>query len=207
MTRLDSAQAVLNACGVSPGAAAQLKDLDRVAHSAMVWGTGPQHDHDWHAAMDRQCRQIVRTELQQSSVRQKLAALLRHRPTQVELIHSCGHLTPLYALNRFLTLLIADYMMEEMRIPVLVPRTRLTSVVSVSAGHFCTLTPATCHGRAHEVELEVAADCRDQSVPGATRKATKDVIVVRHGITAAARAIQNLTPLNRPRQILPPFIL
>lgn len=207
MTRLDSAKDVLDGSGVSAGAAMQLKDLDRAAHGAMAWGAGPQHDHAWHAFLDTECRRLVRFELQQSAVRQKLATMLRHMPQHIELIHSCTHLTPLYVLNRFLAWLIAEYLKEEKGVSLLVARTRLTSVASATSGHICTLSPAACHGRAHEIELETARDCRNSTLPSSTRKAIKDVIVVRHGITAPAQAIQNLTPAVRPRQILPPFIL
>ena len=52
MTGMKSAQEVLNACGVSLNPAAVLLTLDRVVHSALHWGDGGRHDHDWHQLLD-----------------------------------------------------------------------------------------------------------------------------------------------------------
>ena len=52
-----------------------------------------------------------------------------------------------------------------------------------------------------------APDCRTPAVAASRQTATREVIIVRHGITSASQALQNLTPLAHPRQILPYFML
>ena len=137
VTQKPSAREVFNACGLSASLPAQLKDLDRVVNHAYVWGRTARHDHDWHQLLDRQYRSAAQRELQQASVRQHLNALLANRPRETQLIHGCEHLTALYGLNRFLTLLIDEYLQQEHRLQVLVPKTQLAAVRSASLSHVC----------------------------------------------------------------------
>lgn len=202
MTGKNSAAEVLQTCALPVEVAAALKDLDRVVSSALHWGDGARHDHEWHRLLDNVCYQLSGDALKQAALRQSLKSLLALRPSRIRVVYGCDHLTSYYLLNRFLTILVSEYVRQEDGTKVLGPGMRLVDVSASGRSHACG-QPLLCFGQPHDVSLAPAPDCRAPVNAGPLPPSTWDVIVVRHGLAAGSQTIAGLTPLAHPRQILP----
>jgi hypothetical protein len=218
MTRLPSARAIaerLNTPGRMSFAdelAAAFKDPERRSAQAFHWwGRYPGHDHTLHESLDQYHLGIVRGLLAHSNmvgpstVRQALKDVLANRPRGVKLVHRCNHLTPTYSLNRFLTLLIAEYLRDEFSEQVLEPNCSVTEVQGTS-GHTCAKDPWDCHGRKHAVQFARWDHCAALAGGAALPPDNFDIVILRHGIDPGPDPFDDLTPLAQSRQVLPFYV-
>jgi hypothetical protein len=127
---------------------------------------------------------------------------LAHRPRRIKLVHHCNHLTPTYALNRFLTLLIAEFLVDEFNESVLQPQCSVIQVQGIS-GHTCAMDAKACHGQAHEVQFSRWDDCAAKTGGAPLPADIFDIVILRHGIDKDTAPFNGLTPLAQPRQVLP----
>jgi Pyridine nucleotide-disulphide oxidoreductase len=202
MTGVQSARELLKAVEISEDARNLLKDFDRYASHGNFWGDGARHDHAWHQYLDEQYRKVARDELTNAHVRDELSKRLDNRACELRVVHSCDHLTAYYGANRFLTLLIDEYLKAQ-RIHVLVPKTRLFDVHSAEYHHVCQGNAQDCYGQEHEVTCVQHDDCQEPDATGASITDTYNAIIIRHGIKFDQPAV--LARDSPGRQILPYF--
>jgi hypothetical protein len=203
-TRLNSASYILQALDLPAGIAATLKDIERRTACAFQWGTDPRHDHIVHMELEQLHLDQVERALQDTEVRTRLSRLLAGRPKKVQLVHNCIHLSPYYGLNRFLTLLISVYLKRFENSDVIRPKTGIISIRPVSP-HDCA-KPEHCHGEMHKVTFSSWPSCKDGALSPSHSAGQFNVIVTRHGIGDTEKAFDTLTPLARPRMILPYYL-
>ena len=205
MTGQKSAQDAFQKCGIPASIAANLKDIERRAASALHWGRHAQHDHSLHMELEQEHQTQAAATLIQPGVKAKLAALLKGRPTSLKLVYKCEHLTPFYGLNRFLTLLIAEHLKQTAGVSVLEPQTSVSSVTGTT--HVCAANPTLCHGETHWIVLDAWADCRATTSSGSKATERHNVLIIRHGILPSAPAFHSLTPVAQARQVLPYYLV
>jgi len=170
--------------------------IEQDSERSYVWGYDPEHDD--HAVLSRTQHEYTRVARQvlTAQLARKLDQLIVAR--DVELAFPCVHFQKVYALNRFITLLLAE------RLPgLLVPQKRLTAVAaSYPRYHQCKQDPNTCHGESHELTLDEHLDCRGKSNPRVQSFRTVQTLVVRHGVEAPEYVLGS-SRAPAPRQILP----
>src|SRR4029450_10910507 len=97
---------------------------------------------------------IVRTNIRQLIPVQANTS----KPVDVKLVYRCNHFAACYALNRFLVLLLAQFLKDEYQMSTLMPH---RSIANVTAGHTHTCgDPDVCEGVLHDVTLLDYHDCR-----------------------------------------------
>jgi len=160
--------------------------------------------------------------------------LARDKQLSIKLAYPCNHFSTSYALNRFLTLLIVQYMRK--RQPPDDPLSPLTKVMLVSGsnGHKCkpladnfdemdkdaTLirrlinAEATkdCYGKNHSVAV-VNAKCSTFDVAGANENEWAllegdpyNVVVIRHGVKPPKPLFKRSSAASPARQLIPYYI-
>jgi len=205
-TGRNSAREVFDACAIPQTIAAALKDIERRTACSYHWGEHAGHDHALHMELEREHGAQVAVALSDPGVRSNLRVLLAGMP-DLKLVHTCEHLTPFYALNRFLVLLIARYVERTTGTSIIEQQTAVTAVSAASSPHVCALSPSLCHGEDHDVELSDWNYCADNSAGSPKAREQFNVVVVRHGIAAGVPAFAALTPIAQPRQVLPYYLL
>ena len=224
--------------GVAPETAAMVVTVvGRLTHSnedqgsrLWQWGPGPRHgggpgrwDHSLHSGLHRAAANAL-AELRQNAADWPAAmAMLRARCTrrvfaEVVLLLSCAHLTPFYAFNRFVTLLLLDAFLPDRRVRA-VRAAALESVeclgpspLSAAGRHVVAVSARpwdSCHGLPHRVSVR-GSDCARGAWGPIAPLGTFDIIVIRHGIERrhAARGDAVNVPVQSPwgaraRQLLP----
>lgn len=205
-TGQNSARDVFDACGIPPTIAASLKDIERRSACSYHWGEHAGHDHALHMELENEHEAQVALALSDPNVWSNLGTLLAGRP-ELKLVHTCEHLTPFYALNRFLVLLIARYIDQTTGTSVIERQTAVTAVSTASRSHSCALNASQCHGEDHDVELSDWSYCADKSAASPKSHEQFNVVIVRHGINVGVPAFAALTPIAQPRQVLPYYLL
>lgn len=197
------------------------RDIERIIYNAedqaqrgYVWGTGDlwPHDHRVHEWLHNRHLDAIGELTSHSSwpqVENALDGVLKNPPNKlkVKLVFPCTHFTQCYGLNRFMVLLLAEFMERKHGLKILQPQTKVMDVVGV--GHSCK-KPNDCHGEDHEVVF-VPANCETFKSAGGDRNQHRavpggpyNVVVVRHGTQSPA-------PLFRQhpiafRQLLPYYL-
>lgn len=180
-----------------------IQSAEDQAQRAYIWGKTRQHDCDVHRVLHRVHEDTINKLRQDSSVwtiiRNELKILIGASVPDLELVHSCDHFSRCYALNRFLALLVAQYIEDEHRKKVLRSRVQVEDVTGSS--HQCANNPISCHGRDHDVTFR-ESDCR---ISGTSSKAGPyNVVIVRHGVNPPTYILHHSSgPISHPRQILP----
>lgn len=217
-TTLDSAEAVLKNCGLS---ASQCSTIERDLHSAedlaqrlFHWGPGQRagatvrNDHDTLRTLHQAHKRLAMAVLNKpgSRVPDELDGLIRHNLPRIRLIHSCDHFSNAYALNRFLALLVGEFLKTQRGQDIFVPRRRIAAI----RHRGCAPPPANprpwshCHGQIHDIDLEQLNDCRyPPGKAGSAETLTANVLIIRHGINTAA--IPSLPTVTISGNTMPPL--
>ena len=184
------------------------------AQRAYIWAETRRHDHDIHSALHRVYTNEV-DKLRASSLWDKICSVLDEVVgpfvPDVALAYPCDHFSRCYGLNRFLTLLLDEYLRDRLRREsvwyvhskkYLLPATRIENVRGT--GHRCARKPYQCHGLDHEVTFRVANDCFSSPLPPNKILGTYNVIIIRHGPTPPLTGlVHGGMPISFPRQVLP----
>lgn len=187
-----------------------LLSFDERAQRAFHWGdramTGWNgYDHMVLQTIHDEHRRLAQVLVQDSAVRQDIDKILRSDvPEELHLIHDCTHFPNVYPLNRFLVLLIAEYLG---RPGLLMPRRRVLEVNSHDISrHLCSGSHIACHGEEHDVHMMNAPHCLLPFDPHATVVETinANAVIIRHGIDVHTLTQPHLPDIALPRQ-LPPF--
>ena len=123
----------------------------------------------------------------------------------VELAFSCTHFARVYALNRFLALVLAEYLEKRTGKNPLLPRVRLNEVRGV-VGHVCASDPNVCHGQLHNVTFVSDPDCRREPTEPSPSRSGYTTVIVRHGVKPPA-FIYGGGAAGPPRQVLPHYAI
>lgn len=195
----------------------QLGSEEDQANRAWLWG-GRASDHALQMRLDTLHRQWVQAILGHaahgSKVRERLGRMLLHsQDVQLELIHPCGHFKALYALNRFLVHLIAEFARQEFAGGR--PRIQITQQKKVGSvrgvDHRCE-SPHGCHGKEHAVSLVDSPNCRIKRTDQKTGtgdtggpEQVYDAVILRLGIRKAniPKAFEKIPALQYDRHMLP----
>ncbi len=122
-------------------------------------------------------------------------------------MYRCTHLTCGYALNRFLVLLIAQYLKEfEERSTVLESKAGVTRVEKDAHPPTPCGDPKLCHGKDHKVYLQDFPECWEDGKDERKDPEIANVVILRHGIETKEVPWISLTPLSNPREVLPCYL-
>jgi hypothetical protein len=157
-------------------------------------------------------RQRVAEVLAIRGISTRLDRVVPQNVVPVHLVYRQPYMTAFYGLNRFLVLLLSEYVRLYRRMATVYPEVEISEISAYPPhSHVCinasgradgdydatgTLTRHTCFGMAHDVTLTAAA--AGAIVPP---KATYNVVIIRHGLERAPKL-----KLKRRRH-LPPFHL
>ncbi len=171
------------------------------AQRASLWAANRLHDHAiqmWLEQIHRKLAdQVLRNE---SSVRSALNNMVSGSRTHVTIAHRCSHFGRVYAINRFLALLIVRFL-EDRNL-----RPRRSGVVAESirsgeAAHSCDPSnPEWCYGYPHSVTfraddcLAASQDCSAATPFDAPAIENFDRIVIRAGVEAPSGIAVRLNP-------------
>lgn len=184
-TRCKSADEILDKIlrYVPAGLTSHLRDAEDRALREFVLGGGIDGHVDCGllTALEVEYLQAAQWLLARPGIAPTLDKLLRiDEFASLKVLHSCTHLSPCYALNRFLALLIIRHI--ETRSPGLAPIRRAghrlddVQCVSHNPGQ-----PLICHGQEHRVTAAAQANCTAR--PGAPASiGSFEVVIIRHGI-------------------------
>jgi FAD binding domain len=167
------------------------------------WGCSAKHDHVGLDRLHQEVERVVADALRRggSGLRQQLDRLLRKPVPSVRLLYECSHFSACYPINRFLALLFARYLEEDLaRGPVLLGGRRVLDITSADS-HRCQFDPVGCHGKAHDVAWVGLPDCR-QGQTNIQGSLAANVLVIRHGIDLTDYTPPDPTP-PLFRQLLP----
>jgi hypothetical protein len=209
LTKRKSAREIFVACGVPAGIKREIHSAEERAHRLLLWSATRRHDHIAQTALQDAHVAAARQALADSGVRQSLRVLLGPAPEDVRLVYQCSHFSNTYALNRFLVLLIAEFLAQEHgRSDVLMSGRRADHVRAVD-GHECAAEPSGCDGHEHHLVLGSAPQCWRDEDCGTTEMIPSEVIVIRSGLDLSGmrpklpHAVAMHTQLARPRHSLP----
>jgi hypothetical protein len=190
----------------------KIHNAEDQARRTFHWGPGTDRDHDTLKSLQLRHKRVVNLLLEKywECIDEALLDIVKdlEHEINVKLLHKCDHFTNCYALNRFLVLLISDYVLKksENRIKTIYPKTMLVEI----EGHGCNNTAPDCHGQGHEVLYVRAANCfeepdTDKSNYHYAKDGPYNVIIIRHGVDPS-HPLFNKLPISNPRQILPYYL-
>lgn len=157
---------------------------DEQAHRALLWTVpkdAPTH-HKVLATLHAAHTAFVSTLFggHSRTITTVLDTMTSGRNLAVELAHPCVHFGECYSLNRFVVLLLAEYLRRTTGHAVLAPEHALVRVDHTGPGR---CAPG-CWGPSHDVVLLTGVTCLNP--PGSTSSSRRDSfegVVVRHGIS------------------------
>lgn len=163
------------------------------------------HDHPILEQTHEVYQKEIGTLLGNLEIKRAIYALLdsvvRADLGSVKLVHSCNHFTGCYAVNHFMTLLLARYLKEQRGLRVIEDGHRLVNVIPVQPHiHVCNNDPKQCRGKDHQVILEQTS-C-DEGGGQDLHKGTFNLLIIRHGIEKLPSSFENI-PIPFSRHILP----
>jgi len=139
----------------------QLLSFEERAQRAFQWGDRGMtrwhgYDHAVLQTIHDEHRRLAQLYVPQCAG--KMGTILRETlPEELHLVHDCTHFPNVYPLNRFLVLLIAEYLN---RPGLILSRRRVLEVNSANPKqHNCAGNHILCHGEEHEVSLVNAPHC------------------------------------------------
>lgn len=190
------------------GTVAKIEDA---AMRSFLWGESGQLDHPIHHDVQARYLSLVSELLTGSkfsnALKRNLKKLIgdRLKMLSVRLLYPCDHFWSCYALNRFVLLLLSQYIAQELGVQTLQPNTKIVEIAGL--GHTCVNLPHECHGKDHEVTV-ADATCADLTSTHNRRTLTGgpfNVIVVRHGVDPTQLPL-GAAPFAAPyRQVIPYF--
>lgn len=181
-----------------------MHSAQRRAERMLAWGSSPHTDHEALSTLHEAVQRMVAEKLHREgvSIRRNFEPLLRQPMPNITMTFPCSHFANCYALNHYLTLLVANLAAEELGRPVLRPRRRVSRIDGMN-GHVCQGNPSRCHGQWHEVEWVTVDDCRGgASSPSGVEHA--NIVILRHGVHVNPIAANLLPPVRR--HLLPYFL-
>jgi hypothetical protein len=201
-----SASDVYNACSIPESIAAAIYSAEDQAHRARIWSAGRSDDHNIEENLQKVHVEQVTIALKDTSLTNALSRILANCP-QISLVYRCTHFSNYYGLNRFVSLLLATHLKENLyRSNVLIPGVTVRSVTGTA--HTCASDPKVCHLQQHKVDLDSYLDCR--SIPGTSAlSTTEDIVVIRYGLSSPTAApllappLSHWAGLSRTRHLLP----
>ena len=176
---------ILDAIRPEPRLALELQALEDQTQRAFAlsdqsrWG----HDHRTHHWLQGKVRDLVSRWL--PGLGDRLKSLLSRRPASLKLVHWCTHFDRCYGLNRFLVLLVSEYLEASEREATIIPGAACNTVMGI--GHRCDavadelLRAETCHGKQHHVTLSTREECRPAAYGAPLRSLDCNILIVRHG--------------------------
>lgn len=185
------------------------------AQRELVWNSvSMTEDHHANRLLHRQHKIEIGNLVADTAVWDKIEAALQgvvkdfSRELSVKLAFPCDHFSSCYALNRFLVLLVAEFIFRRFRISVLYPNTKVMNVSGTS--HTC-VDPESCHGKDHQVNYVIAV-CQNFKTAEASYSTYPDfdggpfnVVIIRHGVIPPA-SLFGKSPIANGRQILPYYV-
>ena len=177
---------------------------DEQAHRALLW-TVPKDASTYHAVLSsvHAAHVALVNELfkkHSTQIAGVLNSMRVGRNANIELAYPCEHFGECYSLNRFVVLLLAEYLRRAGRDP-LAPGHALVRVEHTGRG---TCVPG-CWGPAHDVVLQTGVSCSTPSGAGfAVRRRSFHGIAVRHGVNwQAVQGAPATSPGYLPHHSLP----
>ncbi len=178
--------------------------VEDYAARSFVWCRGPHHDCNVLTKLHEDHNEIVNWLLasgldadEKRQLFEDLGKLVRPVGS-VKLAFRCSHFDPCFAFNRFLTLLIGRYLIEEREEDPFLVKRSLTKVVPADDAHTCKPDhPEECLLKSH-VATFVPSICTDRQSDSFREQ--YEIVLIRHGVTSDT---PNAPQPQLPRQMLP----
>ena len=189
----------------------RLQSAEDQAQRAFLWGATRGHDHAVNSDLHQTYQDIVNSLRADPKVwkdiEDRLKGTVNPSVPDITLAYPCTHFSRCYGLNRFLVLLLKEYL--ESVHPGRIVFQEKRKVADIVAKHTpsCHNSPRDCHGEDHTVQFCDAPDCEMPSsgTPTVTFSQDFNVIILRHGVSPPTTLsyMPSGTLLPFPRQILP----
>ncbi len=199
-----SAAEIYSKCRIPDDFERRLQTAQEWAHRTYSWGCRARHDHAVLKRLHSAYEQVVRNALQLANVQRALRALVRPVVPAVRLVYECDHFSAAYGLNRFLALLIGNYLESKSAAgpgSILISGHRLKDLRSDEKGHNCDYDPVECHGKRHRAKLVGFPQCWGGEGKEVVLNTPVNVLVIRHGLDQSEFHRDPTPPLFR--QMLP----
>lgn len=209
-TGFESAEELYRNCNIPLPIAQAIQSGEDRALRGWVWANPRSaYEHEVQQELQKVHLKAVRTALSLPDVRRSLDQLIPRQPTAVRLAYRCTHFNAYYGLNRFLGLLVAEYLRLQFGMRVLWKRTEIEDIVPTD-GHTCMVQTArgwepdggyanpTCHGRNHRLTIRRAPSCFAPAATSPSRTITANVVIIRYGIRPGS------SPTPPPLRNFPP---
>jgi hypothetical protein len=116
LTKRKSAREIVQVLDIPSSVLRAVQTAEERAHRHWIWaGTNGRHDHELYHWLDMAHADAVDEALRNNALNTGLERLMGTNPDNwedVSLLHRCDHLVCLYALNRFLVLLLDRYLQK-----------------------------------------------------------------------------------------------
>jgi hypothetical protein len=183
--------------------------IEDASMRSFLWGEAGELDHPIHSDVQTKYLSLVSDLLTSSkfsgALKKNLKALIgrRLKMLSVKLLYPCEHFWSCYALNRFVLLLLSEYIKQEQEIDTLQPNSMMVKIAGL--GHTCVNLPHQCHGKDHEVMI---ADARCTDLTGANNQRILagnpfNVVIARHGVDPAQPPLGAAPSAAPYRQVIP----
>ena len=201
---------ILNYCVPSTKLPLELWAIQESVSRLLTWG----RNHWYLAALEREYLAVIDDTLEDKDVRGRIKDILRHPTPDVRLVYPCTHFPPVFALNRFVAMLIARYCKTYRKdmSPLLLPGHKLASLTGVGP-HVCRGSASECYGTIarsveHTFTLEqkvCVAGTHVPAVPRGRESGVVDLVVIRHGVDQSRlpQSLKGLLYRKTVRQTLP----
>lgn len=188
----------------------QIAKIEDIAMRSYLWGDAGELDHPIHQEVQERYHGLIVYLLTKDpaagALERSLKRLVDHSMDRLSLkfIYPCEHFWSCYPLNRFLVLLLSEYIQRAFGVQTLERNTKLLDISPVD--HSCHNEPPDCHGKNHEVTVADAtcADYRDSTRNRRTLAGGPfNILIVRHGIQRSNPPLGEGPAANPYRQVMP----
>lgn len=185
----------------------RLQKAENHAQRAYPWSSRDRgYDHAVLFPLHQEHLTLAQVMARDERIRERLKRLLKPDiPQTLHLVHSCNHFPNVYALNRFLVLLIDAYLG---RSDLIIPHTRTQDVICGS-DHQRT-AERSCHGFNHTVQLIPAPPCSptaaSDSLSPSPSSIEANIVIIRHGIARSMSLEQDplASLISEPERVVFP---
>ena len=207
---IDILQSVESTGNLSNRMLLEIMSVEDEAHRGRSWAHDhngalrQRHQHHYFENLEITHRNVVNRALSHPKIRNILHNILVNAPP-IDIVYREPFITSYYGLNRFLTLLLAEYSLHHAPSPrqILYPGCTIAHITAAGSSHACMrpasagrhrangtynsygmLATHTCFGQDHQVTFNRAPSQQPMSLPTSAPPKTGiyNVIIIRHGL-------------------------
>jgi hypothetical protein len=205
VTHLRSAAEIAAKCKIPPYILHAVQSAEDRAMRGRSWAQAAHHEGAYFWELEQTHRQQVAAALTLPTVLTGLHSTVPVLPVRTNIVYREPYITSYYGLNRFLTLLISEFIVNRDSWQTLFPGVTIDSIAADGADqHDCVVNGRAAGTYDQATQMLLVHDCFERwhqvrfNGSGAPQAGRYNVVIVRHGLLDAPRP-----PIERPRHLLP----